>query len=169
MEWQKSTAIAIMLIIIIALAVGLGVGLTRNGGGGSDNTFRAVVTANLAATNKFWVDPPDGDFGLQPTLTIKRGQSYKFELLGGLFGSGDHPFLFSTNSAGQANPGDRYDTGVTYNLDGLAKSAAEYISEFSAATTSRTISINVASSAPGTLYYYCHNHSGMGGKINVVN
>ena len=63
-----------------------------------------------------------------------------------------HPFVFSTTSNGTHGGGTEYTTGVTKT--GTAGSAGA------------SIAITVAASAP-TLYYYCTNHSGMGGQINT--
>ena len=59
-----------------------------------------------------------------------------------------HPIRFSTTSDGTHGGGSEYTTGV--------------VKDDSAYKTT----ITVASSAP-TLYYYCANHSGMGGQINT--
>jgi hypothetical protein len=59
-----------------------------------------------------------------------------------------HPFRFSTTSDGTHNSGSEYTTGV--------------VKDDSAYTTQ----ITVAGGAP-TLYYYCSNHSGMGGQANT--
>ena len=57
---------------------------------------------------------------------------------------GSHPFRFSTDSGNSS----QYTTGVTVG--------------------SGYVDIVVTSSTPSTLYYYCTNHGGMGGQINVV-
>ena len=71
-----------------------------------------------------------------------------------------HPFVLGTS----ANSGE-YSTGVTYTLDGVEKTYAQYTSGFAAATT-RKLTITVPSGAP-TLYYWCSVHSGMGGQVNT--
>ena len=59
----------------------------------------------------------------------------------------------STTSNGSHASGSEYTTGVTHS--GTAGSSG-------AKTT-----FVVPNGAPATLYYYCGNHSGMGGKINI--
>ena len=71
-----------------------------------------------------------------------------------------HPFVIGT-----AANSSEYSTGVTYKLDGVTKTYSQYTSGFSAAT-SRQLIITVADSAPA-LYYWCSQHSGMGGAINT--
>ena len=60
-----------------------------------------------------------------------------------------HPLRFSTTSNGTHGGGTEYTTGVT-----------------TAGTPGSNTQIVVAASAP-TLYYYCTNHSGMGGQANT--
>ena len=59
-----------------------------------------------------------------------------------------HPFRFSTVEDGTHNGGNEYTVGVT--------------------TTTTSAQLVPDSSTPDTLYYYCSNHSGMGGKINIT-
>ena len=63
-----------------------------------------------------------------------------------------HPIRISTTSDGIHGGGVEYTTNVTYN--GTPGNAGAYTM------------ITVASGAP-TLYYYCTNHSGMGGQANT--
>ena len=76
-------------------------------------------------------------------LTLKVGSTYDFYYPSG------HPFRFSTTVDGTHGGGSEYTTGVTHN-----------------GTTHTTIIISA--STPAALYYYCPNHSGMGGNISVV-
>ena len=59
-----------------------------------------------------------------------------------------HPFRFSTVEDGTHNGGNAYTVGVT--------------------TTTTSAQLAPDSNTPDTLYYYCSNHSGMGGKINIT-
>ncbi|MDO7562442.1 MAG: hypothetical protein MUR44_06370, partial [SAR86 cluster bacterium] len=60
----------------------------------------------------------------------------------------DHPLRFSTTPDGTHEGGIEYKQQVyTYNQD-------------------QTV-IEITSSTPSTLYYYCSLHSGMGGTINI--
>ena len=63
-----------------------------------------------------------------------------------------HPLRLSTTSDGTHGSGSEYTTGVTTN--GTPGSAGAYTR------------ITVAVGTP-TLYYYCTNHSGMGGQANT--
>ena len=60
-----------------------------------------------------------------------------------------HPVNFSITANGTHGGGSAYTTGVSN-------------------PTSTSIQIVVNSSTPSTLYYYCANHSAMGGTINVT-
>jgi hypothetical protein len=85
----------------------------------------------------------------QPVLTMRINSVYKF-IYSAYFGtSSEHVFRFSTTEDGTHNGGTEYTTGVS--LVG-----SDY-----------DISITVDPGAPDTLYYYCVNHSGMGGIINI--
>ena len=63
--------------------------------------------------------------------------------------SSSHPFRFSTTSDGTHGGGNEYTSGVT-------KSSGSTI-------------IEVTSSTPTTLYYYCSVHSGMGATATINN
>ncbi len=75
------------------------------------------------------------------TLRLAEGGTYIFNY------PSAHPFRFSTTSDGTHGGGSEYTTGVTV-------------------LSSTSIQIVVAASTP-FLYYYCSNHSGMGGGINT--
>lgn len=99
-------------------------------------TFAVTVVGGL-----FYIDGV-----AQPTLTLKEGSTYTFDTTDSSVSG--HPLLFSTTSDGSHAGGTQYTTGVTtYGVPGNSGSS---------------IIITVATNAP-TLYYYCNNHSGMGG------
>jgi plastocyanin len=75
------------------------------------------------------------------SLTLNTGTTYTFNH------SSSHPFRFSTTSDGTHAGGSEYTTGVS--------------------KSSGTTVIEVTSSTPTTLYYYCDVHSGMGSDITV--
>ena len=82
---------------------------------------------------------------------VKAGSTYKFSY------PSAHPFKFSTTANGTHAGGVAYtgsNNGVTYN--GTAGSNGE-------------LSINLPADAPDVLYYYCTNHSNMGGQVNIFN
>ena len=66
---------------------------------------------------------------------------------------GSHPLRFSTTANGTHGGGTEYTTGVT--VVGTPGTLGAYTK------------ITVAASAP-TLYYYCSNHSNMGGQLNTA-
>lgn len=93
------------------------------------------------------------DGASQPTLTLKRGSTYRFKQDDA--SNSSHPFKFSTAEHGTHGGGNEYTTGVTFN--GTAGSAGSYTE------------ITVDASAPDALYYYCGNHSNMGGSLTITN
>ncbi len=85
-----------------------------------------------------------------PTFTLVRGRTYRFNQIDS--SNSGHPLLISTNDNNV--PAAPYTTGVT--PVGTAGNSGAYTE------------IVVASDAPSTLYYYCSNHLGMGGQINII-
>jgi len=111
----------------------------------STTTLYTVTVAEYSGANYFYID------GVRaPTLNLTEGRTYQF-------GQSDssnatHPLRISTTSNGTHAGGSEYTTGVTtYGTPGSGGAYTE---------------ITVASGAP-TLYYYCSNHSGMGGQLNT--
>tara|TARA_B100000282_G_C31697507_1_gene474557 strand:- start:376 stop:945 length:570 start_codon:yes stop_codon:yes gene_type:complete len=74
----------------------------------------------------------------QKTLNLYKGGTYIFNH------PSAHPFVFSTDSGNSSG----YTTGVTVN-------------------SSTQVTLVVAANAPSNLYYYCSQHSGMGGLIKI--
>ena len=64
---------------------------------------------------------------------------------------------FSETSDGTHGGGVEYTDGVTKSESYIATG-----------TTGAYIQIKVAVGAPSPLYYYCTNHSGMGGEIQII-
>ena len=88
----------------------------------------------------------------QFTFNFVRGATYRFFQEDS--SNASHPLRISTTSNGTHGGGSEYTTGVSYNgTPGQSDSWTE---------------ISVASDAPSQLYYYCSNHSGMGGVINIT-
>tara|TARA_R110000796_G_scaffold40142_3_gene99577 strand:+ start:8290 stop:9069 length:780 start_codon:yes stop_codon:yes gene_type:complete len=104
-----------------------------------------VTVASYYGSNYFYIDGSRA-----ATLSLSEGSTYKFDQSDS--SNSTHPLRFSTTSDGTHNSGSEYTTGVTTN--GTPGSSGAYTQ------------IEVASGAP-TLYYYCTNHSGMGGQINT--
>ena len=78
------------------------------------------------------------------SLTLGVGRTYTFTH------PTNHPLKFSTTSDGTHGSGSEYTTGVN-------------------TSTSGSTVIEVTSSTPTTLYYYCSIHQGMGGTITISN
>jgi len=106
----------------------------------------AVTVANPGSGNRYYINGV-----LQYTLNLREGFTYKFDQSAS--SNSNHPFRFSTTSNGSHASGSEYTTGVT--TSGTPGNAGAYTQ------------IVVAASAP-TLYYYCTNHSGMGGTANTL-
>jgi hypothetical protein len=108
-------------------------------------TTYTVTVASYLGANYFYIGGSRA-----PTLSLTEGQTYRFDQSDS--SNGGHPLRFSTTSNGTHGGGSEYTTGVTTN--GTPGSSGAYTQ------------ITVAVGAP-TLYYYCTNHSGMGGTINT--
>ena len=104
-----------------------------------------VTVANPGYGNKYYLDG-----NLQLTVNLSEGSTYRFDQSDS--SNSGHPLRFSTTSDGTHGGGSEYTTGVT--TSGTPGSSGAYTQ------------ITVASGAP-TLYYYCTNHSGMGGQANT--
>jgi len=111
----------------------------------SNITQYEVRVASYLGSNKYFIDSV-----VTPTLNLSEGNTYIFDQSDS--SNSGHPLRFSTTSDGTHNSGTEYTTGITTN--GTPGSSGAYTQ------------IVVASGAP-TLYYYCTNHSGMGGQANT--
>ena len=93
----------------------------------------------------------------QPTLAFTQGSTYYFDLsdssLYSATSGNNHILRLSTTPNGTHGSGTEYTTGVT--------KSASYIE---AGTTGAFLQLVLETDAPD-LYYYCANHSGMGGTI----
>jgi hypothetical protein len=118
---------------------------TWNAGANSNKTYTVTVVSDSGNKYRF-----DGHGTSAVTLDLAEGSTYVFDQSDS--SNSGHPLRFSTTSDGTHGGGSEYTTGVT--TTGTPGSAG-------AKTT-----IVVASGAP-TLYYYCTNHSGMGGQANT--
>jgi hypothetical protein len=87
----------------------------------------------------------------QMPLALTEGSVYRFDVSDSSVSG--HALLFSETRDGTHNSGSTYSTGVT--TSGTAGSANAYVE------------IVVAENAPD-LFYYCVNHSGMGGPVETV-
>ena len=104
-----------------------------------------VTVVSTGSGNKYFIDGVQQD-----TVNLAEGYTYKFDQADS--SNNNHPLRFSTTNDGTHNSGSEYTTGVT--TSGTPGNAGAYTE------------IAVAASAP-QLYYYCTNHSGMGGQANT--
>ena len=96
-----------------------------------------VTSASYAGANRFHI------MGVpQKTLELIEGNTYVFTY------PSSHPFALSTTADGSHGGGSEYTTGVTRD------------------SSANTLTYVVPTGAP-QLYYYCTNHSGMGGTANT--
>ena len=102
---------------------------------------KKVTFKYIGDGNKYFIDGVR-----QPTLDLIKGETYIFDWSL----APTHPLRFSETSNGTHNNGIEF-------IDGVIKNDNEYF-------TSIIVPQNIE-----TLYYYCKVHSGMGGKINLVN
>ena len=106
----------------------------------------------------FYVTVSGGKFVIdsvsQQTVDLGHTITYQFDQSDST--NSGHPLRLSTTSDGTHAGGgaSEYQTGVT--TDGTPGNAGAYTE------------ISVTSSTPATLYYYCSNHSGMGGQVNTT-
>ena len=85
-----------------------------------------------------------------------------------VYGGANHPLMFSLGPGGDHNGNGHYMAGVTYKLDGVTKTMAQYVSGFNAATV-RQVVWTISADAPALLYYWCHHHTGQGNSFAVSN
>ena len=109
----------------------------ESGGGSQTETIEVSIEANSSGSGNVYVI----DGTQRKSLTLNVGTTYTFNH------SDSHPLRFSTTDDGTHGGGDEFTEGVT--------------------KSSGVTSIEVTSSTPTTLYYYCDVHSGMGADINI--
>ena len=90
----------------------------------------------------------------QQTFSLVRGTTYRFSQSD--TSNSGHPIRFSTTSDGTHNGGSQLGPNGYINYVGTSGSSGAY-----------TQIIVDAGFNHSTLYYYCPNHSGMGGTINI--
>lgn len=112
--------------------------------------------ATIGTTKEFVVTASGGHFYIdgvqQDSLELHEGQTYLFDLTST---GTTHPFRLATVSDGgggqpySSNPASDYTTGTDYT------------------SVANHLKFTVPVGAPSTLYYYCMNHTGMGGSISI--
>ena len=114
-------------------------------------TFTVKVDTGAGGGNKYFIEELE-----TPVIDLKYGNTYIFDLSdSSLAAGGSHPFRLSTTSDGTHNSGTQYTTGWTMTGSvGTAGAKATFVAPASG-------------SFPATLYYYCANHSGMGGTVEA--
>ncbi len=139
----------------VSASFGIVYGVLQNGTGSNilpipENHQRVYTIVNSGSIG-FKFD--DVNNSLNPTLTLFRGETYKFNVdatdeFGGLF----YPFWIRTAQIADIGTKYDYNKGVINNGDSTG-----------------TITFTVPYDAPNTLYYVADNNSVMGGKLNIVN
>ena len=110
-------------------------------GGSSVESTPYYFTVTVNGSSKFVIDGTQ-----QPTVTLYRGVTYRFDQADS--SNGSHPFRISTTAEG----GDA--SGTSYNgSNGSSGSYRQFI---------------VPLDAPDTMYYNCSSHSGMGGTLRIL-
>ena len=113
----------------------------------SYTTF-TVTVSNPGSGNRYYIDG-----ALQATVPLAFGATYRFDQSDS--SNATHPLKFSITSDGTHNSGSEYTTGVTYV--GTPGQAGAY-----------TQFVVTEVGPPSTMYYYCSNHSGMGGAATLT-
>ena len=106
----------------------------------------AVTVANPGAGNRYYLDG-----ALQQTALLQRSVTVRFDQSNS--SNAGHPLRLSTTSNGTHAGGSAYTVGVT--AVGTPGSSGAYTQ------------VTLEQDAPINLFYYCTNHSGMGGKVST--
>ena len=113
---------------------------------GTTKTY-VVTVSDASGANKYYIDGVK-----QPYLTLHQHQTYLFDLTAPGVG---HPFRLAMEANGGGGqplgslPASDYTTGTDYT------------------SVANHLKFTVPSGAPSTLYYYCTQHSGMGGTVSI--
>lgn len=108
----------------------------------TDGSLPGITVTVTVAGGKYVIDGTS-----QQTLTVPKGVKYRFDVSDSSVSG--HPLRFSTTSDGTHGGGSQFTTGIT--TSGTAGSADAYVE------------VQLEQDAADHLYYYCGNHSGMGG------
>jgi hypothetical protein len=111
-------------------------------GGSSVESTPYYFTVTVNGSSKFVIDGTQ-----QPTITLYRGVTYRFDQADS--SNGSHPFRISTTAEGS-----QYASGSSYNgSKGSSGAYRQFI---------------VPLDAPDTMYYNCSSHSSMGGTLRIL-
>jgi len=105
-----------------------------------------VTVVSTGSGNKYVIDGNQ-----QQYVILFPGGTFRFDQADS--SNSGHPFRFSETDNGSHAGGSAYTTGVT--VAGTPGNSGAYTE------------IEVTSDTPHTLYYYCTQHSGMGGEVNT--
>jgi len=131
---------------------------------------KVIVQPGIESTgNKYFIDDVETQ-----NLVLIRGNKYVFDLSDSSltnkgYSAGIHPFALSTTSNGTHASGSRYSTKVKYYHDNVEVNETTFYGANYNTATSRKVEFTPDTNTPDTMYYYCVNHSNMGGKLLVVN
>ena len=133
----------------------LNVANTNVSGNVTSTSLLVSNVATLGTTKTFVVRASGGvyyiDEDARKSLELHEGQTYIFDLSHSSLASGPHPLEFATQPEGANSSG--YTTGISATGTlGTAGAKKTFV---------------VSAGAPTILYYYCTQHSGMGGQINI--
>ena len=118
---------------------------TARGNLGAAQVATIAVTVVSSGGNKFALDGT-----AQQTASLTPSITYRFDQSDS--SNAGHPLVLSTTSDGSHGGGSAFTTGVT--SVGTPGQAGAYTE------------VTLEQDAPDPLYYYCSNHSGMGGQID---
>ena len=113
----------------------------------TDGSLKGIAVTVTVSGGKYVIDGTS-----QQTMFIPKGVKYRFDVSDST--NSNHPLRFSTTSDGTHGSGSQYTTGIT--TSGTAGSAGAYVE------------VQLQQDAPDLLYYYCGNHSGMGGSAETA-
>ena len=136
----------------------------------SDGDAEVAVTIGVdtnagQSTGVFYFDGVE-----KAVLEFEKNATYTFNQdasSNATYGGVHHPLMLSTGADGDHNGNGHYSDGIVYKLDGATVTMSGYVSGFVAAST-RRVEWTVPSSAPATLYYWCHFHTGQGAAMTVT-
>ncbi len=151
----SSSGISSSLSVINNVSASLSIvyNIVANGTGSNTLSIPVNHQQNFTVVNSGSSAYTFNGLGNNPTLTLFRGETYKFyisasEAIGGI----DYPFWIRTQQVEGIDKIYDYNKGVINNGDSVGN-----------------ITFKVPYDAPNTLYYVARNNKNLGGKINIVN